>query len=260
MAHAILGISKLTRMEPTRSLRLLWLLSDHPASMTNAARPPGDEAGPATGLRAHLPRTLLAIYDHNFGLALIALAQFFFAAMSMSVKYLIETTDMSTVTLIFVRMGITGMCCWCTLLVQRDPHPLLGPPGIRRMLCVRGFAGFSGLLCAYQALRGLSVSDMVTIQFLTPTVTALIGYLLLGESFSFREAVAGLTSLCGVVLISRPAFLFGHHHNATPPAHPEIVAPSRVAGAPGPDATESTRLLGVSWAVAGVFFSAAACG
>lgn len=112
-------------------------------------------------VRELLPPTVVALYENNYGLALIAFAQFFFACMSLSVKYLMESefifdvdltlaTDMSTLTLIFVRMGITGTCCWATLLIQREPYPFLGPPGVRALLAWRGFCGFSGLLCAYQ--------------------------------------------------------------------------------------------------------------
>ncbi|BEI82108.1 hypothetical protein CcaverHIS002_0212680 [Cutaneotrichosporon cavernicola] len=210
--------------------------------------------------RAALPPTLVHLYDTNFGLTLIALAQFFFASMSISVKWLMETTNMSTLTLIFVRMGITGTCCWVTLLLQRDPHPFLGPPGIRKLLLLRGFAGFSGLLCAYQALRGLRVSDAVTIGFLTPSVTALFGWAVLGESFSFREAVSGLVSLFGVVLISRPPFLFAYNHDNAPSIEPEAAGPARVrlgANVMG-DEDSAARMIGATWAVVGVSFSATA--
>lgn len=214
------------------------------------------------GARSWLPPSVLQIYDNNYGLTLIALAQFFFASMSMSVKWLMETTQMSTLTLIFVRMGITGLCCWATLLLQRDPHPFLGPPGIRHLLCLRGFAGFSGLLCAYQALRGLSVSDAVTIGFLTPSVTALVGWLILGESFSIRECVSGVVSLCGVILISRPPFLFGHSHGAddTPSIEPEFAGPARVrlGSTVTGDAESAARMIGATWALIGVIFSATA--
>lgn len=215
----------------------------------------------ASGARAWLPPTLVQLYDNNYGLTLIALAQFFFASMSMSVKWLMETTQMSTLTLIFVRMGITGVCCWGTLLLQRDPNPFLGPPGIRPLLCLRGFAGFSGLLCAYQALRGLSVSDAVTIGFLTPSVTAFFGWLVLGESFSIREGVSGVVSLLGVVLISRPPFLFGHGGKDNGPViEPESAGPARVrlGGTVTGDADAAARMIGATWALVGVIFSATA--
>jgi hypothetical protein len=57
---------------------------------------------------------------------------------------------MPTLTLIFVRMGITGLFTFAALLLQGDPHPILGPPGIRYLLCWRGFSGFAGLFCSYQ--------------------------------------------------------------------------------------------------------------
>ena len=151
----------------------------------------------ARRMRSHFPPTVLALYDNNYGLFLIATSMLFFAAMSLSVKYLMETTGMSTLTLILVRMGITGMCCWAVLWgVQRDPHPILGPPDIRRLLLLRGLCGFSGLLCAYQAFRYLSVSDTVTIQFLQPTVTGLLGWLLLKEPFTLREALCPCAESC----------------------------------------------------------------
>ncbi|GMK59102.1 hypothetical protein CspeluHIS016_0701170 [Cutaneotrichosporon spelunceum] len=189
--------------------------------------------------RTALPPTLVQLYDNNFGLTLIALAQFFFASMSISVKWLMETTDMSTLTLIF-----------------RDPHPFLGPPGIRALLCLRGFAGFSGLLCAYQALRGLRVSDAVTIGFLTPSVTAFFGWAVLREGFSVREAVSGLVSLCGIVLISRPPFLFGNGHDDPPSIEPE--ARVRLGDKVGVDEDGAARMIGATWAVVGVAFSATA--
>lgn len=206
----------------------------------------------ARRIRSYFPPTVLALYDNNYGLFLVATSMLFFAAMSLSVKYLMETTGMSTLTLILVRMGITGMCCWAVLWgVQRDPHPILGPPEIRRLLLLRGLCGFSGLLCAYQAFRYLSVSDTVTIQFLQPTVTGLIGWLLLKEPFTLREATAGIVSLCGVVLISRPPFIFGHGWGGHETPIEEAVPPNT--------GVEHDRVLGATWAIVGVFFSSGAC-
>lgn len=202
-------------------------------------------------IRLHFPPTLLAVYDSNYGMFLIAASMLFFAAMSLSVKYLMETTEMSTLTLILVRMGITGCCCWAVLFLQRDPYPILGPPDIRRLLLLRGMCGFSGLLCAYQAFRYLSVSDTVTIQFLQPTVTGLLGWLLLKEPFTLREATAGLVSLCGVVLISRPPFIFGHGWGGHNTPVEEAVPP--------PTPEEHDRVLGATWALVGVLFSSGAC-
>lgn len=79
----------------------------------------------------------------------------------------------------------------------------------------------------YYALKYLSLADATVITFLGPFSTALAGHLLLGETYTRREALAGgkpsnrsstidtlikshpVCSLLGVVLIARPTFLFG---------------------------------------------------
>ncbi|KAL1408689.1 hypothetical protein Q8F55_005502 [Vanrija albida] len=209
------------------------------------------------GIRAYLHPTILQLYDHNYGLFLIAMAQFFFASMSTSVKFLMETTAMSTLALIFVRMGITLIFCWIVLFARGDPHPILGPPAVRKVLVLRGMAGFGGLVCAYQALRALSVSDAVTIGFLTPSFTALFGFLLLGESFGLKEAISGFASLLGVILISRPPFIFGHGWGSQPVD--DTTRKGRLnIDLPNGEADDSSRLVAVTWALGGVLFSATA--
>ncbi len=53
------------------------------------------------------------------------------------------------------------------------------------------FFGLSGM---YQSLKYLSVSDATTLSFLTPTTTALLGYLFLREPFTRKECTAGRES------------------------------------------------------------------
>lgn len=80
----------------------------------------------------------------------------------------------------------------------------------------------------YYALQYLSLSDTTVLTFLTPFFTVLAGAALLGEQVRGGELVAGrlllprlsardvradqqgaVLSLGGVILIARPAFLFG---------------------------------------------------
>jgi drug/metabolite transporter (DMT)-like permease len=49
----------------------------------------------------------------------------------------------------------------------------------------------AGLFGVYYSLIYLSLSDAIVITFLVPTTTAIAGYLLLGESLSRREILAG---------------------------------------------------------------------
>ncbi|KAF8883041.1 hypothetical protein BD779DRAFT_1674756 [Infundibulicybe gibba] len=72
-----------------------------------------------------------------------------------------------------------------------------------------GFFGFFSLYGTYYSLQYLSLSDATALAFLAPLCTAIAGSLLLHEKFGTREALAGIFSLFGVILIARPTFIFG---------------------------------------------------
>ena len=137
------------------------------------------------------------------------------------------------------------------LQIIQDPNPILGPPGIRRWLMYRGISGMVGLFSAYKSYTGLTVSDSMSIQFLTPTLTSIFGFLLLGELCSLKEVVAGLASLGGVILISRPPLLFGGQDDGE--GIPDDNLPNE------PNSNHSTRMAGVAWALLAVCGSTAAC-
>ncbi|WVR07397.1 hypothetical protein IAU60_004438 [Kwoniella sp. DSM 27419] len=180
------------------------------SSIALSTTPPSLLSSPRAYFFSLLPTKAQTFISQNIGLSFVASAQLFFVLMNLTVKYFLSATRISALTLIFVRMGITGCFCIASLaFIVNDPNPILGPPGIRKMLVLRGVWGFVGLLSGYQSLRGLTVSDSISIQFLAPTVTAVLGYLFLKEKMTWREVVAGLCCLVGVILVSRPPFLFG---------------------------------------------------
>ncbi|KAK7028297.1 Aldo-keto reductase [Favolaschia claudopus] len=125
----------------------------------------------------------------NAGLLLVTGAQAVFSLVNVAVKVLQNLDE--------------------PMLVQKVPHPFIGPEGVRSLLVLRGVTGFLGLNGTYFALQYLSLSDVTVIEFLVPMGTAMTASVFLKESFSRREALASLCSLFGVVLIARPHFLFG---------------------------------------------------
>lgn len=78
-------------------------------------------------------------------------------------------------------------------------------------MCIKIANTVSHALALYFSLRYLSLSDATVITFLAPIVTGILGFFLLKEPFTRTEAFAGLLSLLGIVLIARPASLFGNH-------------------------------------------------
>ncbi|KAK2462192.1 hypothetical protein APHAL10511_005780 [Amanita phalloides] len=104
---------------------------------------------------------------------------------------------------------ITYFCSIGYMYYAKINDPILGPPGVRILLCFRGFAGFFGIFGLYLSLQYLSLSDSIVLTFLTPLCSTAIGCWLLKERLAVREVVAMVVSLVGVVLIARPPFLFG---------------------------------------------------
>ncbi|PWN47958.1 hypothetical protein IE53DRAFT_389883, partial [Violaceomyces palustris] len=202
-----------------------------PRGSTSNLIPFPSQADPSKPLRPpnYSSRTSLVgikgFVARNQGVLLIALSQVFYSTMNLFFKLLNSVdphgpkrTDgseddarepISALEVIFIRMSITWLGCVGWMLLTRTPHPVLGPPGIRHLLALRGFVGFFGLFGLYYSLQFLSLADATVITFLGPLGTGLLGYLILGEKFTVREAVGGITSLFGVVLIARPTFLFG---------------------------------------------------
>ncbi|CAO1626704.1 unnamed protein product [Jaminaea pallidilutea] len=152
--------------------------------------------------------------------------------------------------IIFVRMSFTWLASISTLFILSDPNPILGPPGVRALLCLRGVIGFFGLAGLYYSLQYLSLSDATTLTFLSPTLVGILCYLFLGEPFKSQELGAGLVSLLGVLMIARPKSLFGSRRDGlTPPEAPSLVAhgDNKLE-----QVTEAQRMLAVGVALIGV--------
>ncbi|KAJ1303806.1 hypothetical protein OPQ81_008228 [Rhizoctonia solani] len=168
--------------------------------------------------------------------------------MNLSVKFLTVLDDpVPTLEVVAIRMFITYVCCQVYMFAAGVPDPILGPKGVRKWLVIRGVVGFFGLFGLYYSLHYMSVSDATVLTFLAPTVTAAFGFLFLREAVSWKQAVAGLASLVGVVLIAKPTSLFGGSDRA-----------DTGAGAGGPIVTEAERMVAVGVAMLGVLGASAA--
>ncbi|KAJ6617990.1 hypothetical protein B0H10DRAFT_1282186 [Mycena sp. CBHHK59/15] len=164
--------------------------------------------------RPRIRSALSAVQDFvslNTGLLLVTAAQAVFSLVNVAVKMLqnLDEEPVSTLELIVVRMGVTYICSTAYMVIQKVPHPFIGPEGVRLLLVFRGVTGFIGLNGTYFSLQYLSLSDVTILSFLVPMCTAISGSIFLKEDFTRREALAG-------VLIARPNFLFDSTHD--PPA------------------------------------------
>ncbi|KAF5320082.1 hypothetical protein D9611_010282 [Ephemerocybe angulata] len=111
---------------------------------------------------------------------------------------------------------------------------------------------FISLFGIYYSLQYLSLSDATVLTFLAPLCTAVAGAVLLGEKFSLKQAAAAVISLIGVVLIARPASLFGGLDEGSPL---EVLVPEVdgiLTAKQFVDAPPSQRMLAICVALIGV--------
>jgi drug/metabolite transporter (DMT)-like permease len=87
-----------------------------------------------------------------------------------------------------------------------------------RLLLLRGLLGFGALSCFYYAVVHLPLADATVIHFTNPVYTAFIAAMVLGERVGVSEAVLGVFSLGGVVMVARPALIFGGTNMLAPGA------------------------------------------
>jgi drug/metabolite transporter (DMT)-like permease len=134
-----------------------------------------------------------------------------FSVMSIFVKWL--GARLPTQEIVFVR-SLVSLAISLALL-RRSGVALWG--NRRWLLVLRGTWGFLALSCAFYALAHLPLADATMIQYLHPSFTALLAALLLGERADRSLVTSIALGSAGVLLVTRPAFLFGGASAELPP-------------------------------------------
>ncbi len=139
-----------------------------------------------------------------------------FSLMAVCVKRVSARIPVAEVML--ARAGVSVLLSWW-MVRQAGVNPW----GNRRgLLVLRGVIGSVALFCVYAALARLPLAVATLIQYLYPTFTALLAWLLLGERIGARLVPAIALGWLGVLVMIRP------------PALPEAVsAGADLAGAAG---------------------------
>ena len=137
------------------------------------------------------------------GLALLLAASALFSVMAVLVKT--AGAQLPSSMLVLARAVVTLIL---SLIWLRAAG--LAPLGVaRQLLVLRGVFGFIGLLSFFFAVTRLPLTEVTVLFYLNPVFTALLAALVLKEPIT-KALVAGLAlSLTGVVVVTRPAFLFG---------------------------------------------------
>jgi drug/metabolite transporter (DMT)-like permease len=140
---------------------------------------------------------------------------FFFSVMALLVR--VAGRRIPSQEIVLLRGVMTLVFSWAILWRKG-----VSPWGVDRWrLFMRGVFGTVALSCFYHSICHLPMAEATVIQHTNPVFTALLAAWFLSERLQPAAVVSCLFSLAGVVLIARPAALFGH---LTVPLDPYAVA------------------------------------
>jgi drug/metabolite transporter (DMT)-like permease len=136
------------------------------------------------------------------GIRHMLLGTLFFSVMSVFAKLAGER--LPTMELVLARVIVTLIMSWW--VIKRIGIYPWG--NNKKLLLLRGFAGFMGLSCYFYAIAHLPLADATVIQFCNPMLAALIAVFALKEQLRMVDVMAAVCSMVGVVLVAQPTFLF----------------------------------------------------
>ncbi|KAI8874490.1 DUF6-domain-containing protein [Backusella circina FSU 941] len=140
------------------------------------------------------------------GLLYMTLSALGFSTMSLFVK--LSGANFPSFEIVLARGIIQSLlslvCCW-----MLGVNPLGRPGTVRLWLFFRGLVGTLGLCLFFYSITKLPLADATVVFFLGPAFTAILASLVLGEPFSLFDGICSISCIIGVVLVSKPQFLFG---------------------------------------------------
>ncbi len=137
------------------------------------------------------------------GIRYMIAGAFFFSLMSLAVKLVGQRIPSQQIVLV---RGLLNVGFTYAMLRGAGVYLWGSRP---RVLALRGLLGFAALSCFYYGIIHLPLADATVLQYTNPVWTGLLAAWLLGERMKPVEGAMVVASLVGVVMIARPAFLFG---------------------------------------------------
>ncbi|KAI9472061.1 MAG: hypothetical protein EXX96DRAFT_509959 [Benjaminiella poitrasii] len=174
------------------------------------------------------------------GLVFMTLSALGFSTMSLFVK--LSGTNFPSFEIVFARSVIQTLfgLIGCALYGVSP----WGKRGVRRWLLLRGLAGTLGLCLFFYSITQLPLADATVVFFLGPAFTAILAAIVLREPFTLFDGICSVACMIGVILVSKPQFLF----------HTDTSAPVD----DGDSISEWKRLFAVLCALVGAMMSAVA--
>lgn len=138
------------------------------------------------------------------GIRAMAIGAWWFAVMGLFVK--LSGRRLPSSQIVLVRAALTLAMSWWAVRQARLPTPW----GTQRgLLLARGALGAIGINCFYWSLVHLPLGEATLIQYTNPLFATILAALWVGERVRPGEMLCLAAAMLGVILITRPGFLFG---------------------------------------------------
>ncbi|XP_076359109.1 solute carrier family 35 member G1-like [Tachypleus tridentatus] len=128
----------------------------------------------------------------------------FFATASFIVAFV---TSVDPIEILVIRSCIQLLSYVPIVIFKRNSF--LGVEGERWFVCIRAVVGTISMGTGYYSLRLIPLADASTIIFSSPVLVTLFACAFLREPCGIFQVFTIIMTLTGVLLISRPSFLFG---------------------------------------------------
>ncbi|KAI1289658.1 Solute carrier family 35 member G1 [Halotydeus destructor] len=144
------------------------------------------------------------------GVVLAILSAGIFATASLTVKKMKEVHPFQVV----VGRSIVQLAFYAPV-IHFSGWSYWGAKGDKTALFLRGVIGFVSFSTAYSAYYYLPLGDASAITFSAPVYVSIFACVILGEACGVIQTAVIFFTLGGVVLISKPTFIFGDDPNTT---------------------------------------------
>lgn len=169
---------------------------EEPGSSRDAAEVPDDDQ------LLHKPQ------GHSWelykGLAFSSMSSLFFSLCTVIVKRLkyLAAGELAVVRFL-------GILVFTSPLVVASREPPLGPPGVKKLLVLRGLLGATSLFLRFSAIHYMPIADASVIIFSVPVFVSALAKVFLKEPCGVFHVAAVLVTLVGLALITKLPLLFG---------------------------------------------------
>lgn len=168
---------------------------------------------------AMVPRRLYVTAERamlrvSSGIRFMVIGAFWFSVMSVLVK--LAGRQLPSMQIVFFR-GLLTLALSYFIVRRAGIRPVLGTH--RRQLVQRGVLGAAALACFLFSLTHLPLGEATLIQYMNPLFAILVASLFYGERAGRGELLALAGSVVGVLLVTRPGFLFGGAASDIPPSY-----------------------------------------